>query len=207
MNIVISGTVGVGKSTISNKLKEILSKKYNNVILNKEIGEFDPILDVYYSDRPSWSFIIQIKFVLDRFKRVFTNSSKENINIFDRHFLDDFIIASMPMIKEDMSNLLWESYHNLNIELTQQIKNFSKVDYLFLLKADFSNVIKRVQTRGRISEKQVDIEYWKNMYEQYYENKQVEEYIKNNVENVILIDVNKNNIDEIVFEIIKAIDL
>ncbi|NQX83431.1 MAG: deoxynucleoside kinase, partial [Mycoplasmataceae bacterium] len=71
MNIVISGTVGVGKSTISNKLKQYFQKNNENVFLVKELQNNDPFLDKYYENRPAWSFLIQINFVLDRFNKAY----------------------------------------------------------------------------------------------------------------------------------------
>ncbi len=199
MNIVISGTVGVGKSTISKKLKKYLIKQNKKANLLEEIEENNPFLDKYYNNRPAWSFIIQLDFVFDRFNKAYLNCGKnDEISIFDRHFLDDYIFSSMKVIKDDMSNLLWNSYDIFNNELAIKLKETCKINYFFLLKADFDKVIERISQRGRTSEKGVDIEYWKSLYFQYYENKDIKNYIKNNVDKFIVIDVNTDNIDEII---------
>lgn len=205
MNIVISGTVGVGKSTISKELERKLSLTNQQVTLMDEISEDDPYLDKYYENRPAWSYLIQMNFVLGRFNNAYLNSQKEGIKIFDRHFLDDYIIASMPFIKDDMPNLLWQSYAVFNQELNNRLKDVAKVDYFFLLKADFDEIISRVDGRGRESEKEVDVEYWRDMYNQYYNNEKIQEYIKNSVDNLVIIDANPTEVDIIVEEILKAI--
>lgn len=205
MNIVISGTVGVGKSTISNKLNEKLAESGQETFLFEELGEFNPYLENYYENRPAWSFLIQIDFVIDRFNKAFQNSKRNGYKIFDRHFLDDYVIASMPFVKDDMSDMLWNSYYNINKELNNKLKESATVDYLFLLKADFENVIHRVEGRGREEEKSVNIDYWNNMYEQYYHNPEIQEYFKSSVKNFIIIDANSNDIDEIVNEMLKKI--
>ncbi len=206
MNIVISGTVGVGKSTISKELEKHLQLKSEDVFFMDEINEDDPYLDNYYENRPAWSFLIQINFVLGRFNNAYRFSQREGINIFDRHFLDDYIIASMPFVKNDMPFPLWQTYNVINKQLNERLKESAKVDIFFLLKADFEEVIRRVENRGRESEKEVDVEYWRDMYNQYYNNPEIQEYIKGSVSKMIIIDANSSNPEEIVKEMIKHIE-
>ncbi len=206
MNIVISGTVGVGKSTISKELEKHLQLKSEDVFLMDEINEDDPYLDNYYENRPAWSFLIQINFVLGRFNNAYRFSQREGINIFDRHFLDDYIIASMPFVKNDMPFPLWQTYNVINKQLNERLKESARVDIFFLLKADFEEVIRRVENRGRESEKEVDVEYWRDMYNQYYNNPEIQEYIKGSVSKMIIIDANSSNPEEIVKEMIKHIE-
>ncbi len=206
MNIVISGTVGVGKSTISKELEKHLQQKSEDVFLMDEINEDDPYLDNYYENRPAWSFLIQINFVLGRFNNAYRFSQREGINIFDRHFLDDYIIASMPFVKNDMPFPLWQTYNVINKQLNERLKESARVDIFFLLRADFEEVIRRVENRGRESEKEVDVEYWRDMYNQYYNNPEIQEYIKGSVNKMIIIDANSSNPEEIVKEMIKHIE-
>ncbi len=205
MKIVISGTVGVGKSTISKALNEHLRKTNEDVFLMEEIMEDDPFLARYYENRPAWTYLIQINFVMDRFNKAFAGANKQGVKIFDRHFLDDFIIASMPFIKDDMPMPLWNSYYYLNQSLNDRLKESAKVDYFILLKADFDKVLERVEGRGRESEKGVDVAYWQNMYDQYYNNEDIQEYIKNSVSNFIIIDTNEGTTEEIINKIAEAI--
>ncbi len=207
MNIVISGTVGVGKSTISIALKEYLQSMNEDVFLMEEIMEDDPYLKRYYENRPAWTYLIQINFVLGRFNNAYNYSRKEGIKIFDRHFLDDYIIASMPFIKDDMPMPLWNSYYYFNQALNERLRESAKVDYFILLKASFENVLSRVQGRGRESEKDVDVEYWKDMYNQYYVNPEIQEYIKSSVVNLIEIDTNNGTTEDIVKMIVEKINL
>lgn len=205
MNIVISGTVGVGKSTISNKLTELLQSKGEEAYLLDELSGDNPYLEKYYENRPAWSFLIQIDFVLGRFNNAIKSASKPGIKIFDRHFLDDYVIASMPFILDDMSAPRWNTYYNINKELNAVLKTTAIVDYFFLLKADFDEIIKRVEKRGRDVEKGVDIGYWKDMYNQYYVNEEIQKYFKDSVKNFIIIDANSNDVETIVNEIAKTI--
>lgn len=207
MKIVISGTVGVGKSTISQKIYEHLQSKTEDVFLMEEIMENDPYLKKYYENRPAWSYLIQINFVVNRFNKAFKASKVKGYKIFDRHFLDDYIIASMPFIKDDMPAPLWNSYHFLNEALNERLKDSASIEYFFLLKADFEKIIERVHGRGRESEKEVDLDYWRNMYDQYYVNPSIQEYMRSSVKNFIIIDANSNDVDEIVKDILSHIKM
>lgn len=206
LNIVISGTVGVGKSTISKELEKYLQSKNEDVFLMDEINEDDPYLDKYYENRPAWSYLIQINFVMGRFNDAYKYSQREGFKIFDRHFLDDYIIASMPFIKDDMLNPLWQSYNVLNHALNDRLKEVASVDYFFLLKADFETIISRVEGRGRESEKEVDVNYWRDMYDQYYNNEKIQNYIKSSVKNLVIIDANPKEPDDILKQIIEYIE-
>lgn len=61
--ITIAGTVGVGKSTLTQALADKLNFKtsFENV-------EHNPYLDKFYSDFERWSFHLQIYFLAERFK-------------------------------------------------------------------------------------------------------------------------------------------
>lgn len=201
MKIVISGTVGVGKSTIS----EQLLKKLNDFILVEEIeGEDNIFLENFYKDIDSWSFILQMNFLLKRFKDSF---DKDRNVIFDRHFIDDYIFASLPMIKDGIKNNLWNSYKVTNDNMAKILQENAKVDYIFLLKADFDVIINRIQKRGRESEKIADISYWRSIYDHYYNNHEIESYMKNNSKHFYIIDANSDDINKIVSNILNALNV
>ncbi len=206
MKVVISGTVGVGKTTVSELLKNTLEKN-NQVNLNLEIPYENPYLSFYYKNRTEWSFLIQLDYMLNRFKALIkveqlmeTNSN--SIAIFDRHFLDDFIFGSMKIIREDMSAMQWNQYALITKNLVSRINYDDRPDYFFLLKASFENVIERIKKRSREEELDVDVNYWKNLYEQYYENPSIVEYLKTNVKNLIYINTDDKSPKQITDEII-----
>ncbi len=208
MTIVISGTVGVGKSVISKLLFEKFKESKENVFLHHELeGDTNPYLDYYYKNRPNWSFLIQLDFLFERFKSVMADKSEQkkyqdHISIFDRHFFDDFVIANLKSVMEDMTRMQWNQYFLINNHLSKKIRENDKPDYFFLLKADFDIILKRIKERGRESEYNVDKKYWKDMYYQYYENPKIQKYFKEHVVKFIVINTNSNNLDLIVEEII-----
>ena len=60
-HIVISGNIGVGKTTLS----EIISKKFNWELQLEEVKD-NPYLDDFYKSMNDWSFHLQIFFLNSR---------------------------------------------------------------------------------------------------------------------------------------------
>ncbi|BDU67604.1 MAG: deoxycytidine kinase [Candidatus Tyloplasma litorale] len=209
INIVISGTIGVGKTIVSKNLFKNLNKKrkINEIYLIDEIKNKDPYLELYYKNRIEWSFLTQMNFLLNRFKDSYLFTEKNGIKIFDRHFLDDYIFSSAEIIKESIPNFLLESYFLINNELNNKINNLSKVDYLFLLKADFDVIYERIKKRNLNFEQEINIEYWRDIYNQYYNNKNIFKYLKENCKNFNIINTNNKSVDKITKEIIKTMNL
>ncbi len=192
MNIIISGTVGVGKSTTFAKIKEILSTKAIPAVFKDEkIGTNNPMISLFYENRPEWSFLIQIDFLLDRFKAAINFDTKEQLYFYDRHFLDDYVWMKLPTVENDMSKFQINMYHQLSTFLIQKLTNRSQVDYIFLLKASLEETIKRIQKRGRKEELITNHRYWEELYDKYYHDLEVTNYFQNHTKHFFVIDIDK----------------
>ena len=84
-HIVISGNIGVGKTTLS----EIISKKFNWELQLEEVKD-NPYLDDFYKSMNDWSFHLQIFFLNSRFNQIQKISESNNIVIQDRSIYEDF---------------------------------------------------------------------------------------------------------------------
>lgn len=194
MEIIISGTVGVGKSTIARNIFNALREQNKEVFMYDEVKNENPFLSYYYGNRPAWSFLIQIDFLMSRFKAIIENKGAFNADnkvvIWDRHFLDDLIFANLKSVKEDMSSFQWNTYKVLNDELTKKISD-QKPDFIFLLKVPFEKILRRVVSRSREEEQEVDLDYWRDLYFQYYENEKTKKYLEDNSKKLIVLDATK----------------
>lgn len=209
MQIVISGMVGVGKSTISEKIYQYYKSKLKNkkVFLFNELQYDNPYLIFFYKNRSEWSFLIQMDFLLSRFKNLILERKKNNdITIFDRHFLDDYVFVKSNSIKKDITAFQLNEYFYINEYLSKKAFQKDKPDFFFLLQANYEEVLKRIDKRGRTFEKKDNLNvYWKDMYHAYYLNNEVHKYLKTHTKNFITIDANKTE-DEILNDIIFYID-
>jgi deoxyadenosine/deoxycytidine kinase len=160
--ITIAGTVGIGKSTITNALANAL-----NFRTSFEKVDSNPYLDKFYADFNRWSFHLQIYFLAERFKeqkRIFEYGGGF---IQDRSIYEDTgIFAKMHFDKGTMTDVDYETYRSL-FEAMVMTPYFPHPDILIYLEGSFDDVLDRIKLRGRPMEQQTPIEYWKEMHDRY----------------------------------------
>tara|TARA_Y100000758_G_scaffold226257_1_gene163740 strand:- start:545 stop:1171 length:627 start_codon:yes stop_codon:yes gene_type:complete len=177
-HIVISGNIGVGKTTLAEKL----SKKYNWKILLEEVDN-NPYLDDFYKSMKSWSFHLQIFFLNSRFKQI-QNISKTNSTIIqDRSIYEDYEVFTKNLF--DSGILLKREFENYK-RLYNTIIEYVKVPDLliYIRNKNINNIVNNIKKRNRKFEKKINTEYLKNL-NNYYEN-----WIKHySNKNLLIIDV------------------
>ncbi|MGM9966447.1 MULTISPECIES: deoxynucleoside kinase [unclassified Rummeliibacillus] len=160
--ITIAGTVGVGKSTMTNALAKAL-----NFRTSFEKVDTNPYLDKFYDDFSKWSFHLQIYFLAERFKeqkRIFEYGGGF---IQDRSIYEDTgIFAKMHFDKGTMSPTDYETYTNL-FDAMVMTPYFPHPDLLIYLEGPIDDIIGRIVERGRPMEQQTDKEYWYEMHNRY----------------------------------------
>ncbi len=175
MRVVISGTVGVGKSTTTQELINRLENEGWKVNHLTEKTAESPYLKHYYDEPAKWAFVAQMDFLMERFKQWLTDEEDrlkhgdKVITVYDRHFIDDYIFAELHSIKENISNINSIVYQTVYKELLDKlVESKTQPDYFFLLEADLSTIVKRLHKRGREAEQDTDESYWKELYDSYY---------------------------------------
>lgn len=213
MRIVISGTVGIGKSTTAKNLYDYLLNKEVNVSRIDELADgYNPYLRLFYENRPEWSFLTQMDFLTTRYRTLVEENDKhleesDRVAIFDRHFLDDMIFTSMDAMKDEMSMFQYNLYKNTNMYMAEKINTSDQPDYFIILKASFDNVMSRVSKRGREEELKVDLAYWEDMYDKYYSNESNKEYLEENTKKLIVLDIDGMSEEEVLDKILEITDL
>ena len=177
-HLVISGNIGVGKTTLAEKL----AKKYNWKILLEEVDN-NPYLDDFYKSMKNWSFHLQIFFLNSRFKQI-QNISKTNDTIIqDRSIYEDYEVFTKNLF--DSGILLKREFENYK-RLYNTILEYVKVPDLliYIRNKNINNIINNIKKRNRNFEKKINTEYLKNL-NNYYEN-----WIKHySNKNLLIIDV------------------
>ena len=162
-HIVISGNIGVGKTTLAEKL----SKEYNWKILLEEVDN-NPYLDDFYKSMKSWSFHLQIFFLNSRFKQI-QNISKTNSTIIqDRSIYEDYEVFTKNLF--DSGILLKREFENYK-RLYNTILEYVKIPDLliYIRNKNINNIVNNIKKRNRKFEKKINTEYLKNL-NNYYEN-------------------------------------
>ncbi|MCF2650323.1 deoxynucleoside kinase [Niallia sp. JL1B1071] len=160
--ITIAGTVGVGKSTLTNALADALQFR-----TSFEKVDTNPYLDKFYHDFSRWSFHLQVYFLAERFKeqkRIFEYGGGF---IQDRSIYEDTgIFAKMHYEKGTMSEVDYETYTSL-FDAMVMTPYFPHPDLLIYLEGSLDDILQRIDRRGREMEKQTPIDYWKEMHGRY----------------------------------------
>lgn len=169
MRITIAGVVGVGKSTVS----ELLAFR-NNFYIVKEPVETNPYLDQYYADPKAIAFKMQVFMIMARSKQLKQTRAVKNI-IYDRSLLEDPIFVETLYSMQLMDQIDYQTYMEFyNVVLMPNLYQNEdiKPDLVVYLKATTSTAIERIKQRGRLSEQQIDEQYWhllNEKYEQWYD--------------------------------------
>lgn len=198
MKIVLAGVVGVGKSTVSAKLAEKLGFK----VMQEPIAT-NPYLDNFYANPKEFAFKLQVFMLMARSKQLKDSIDEENI-IFDRSLLEDPIFVEVLKAQNNIDDTDYQVYYDFYNHVVISSLYFDpkiKPDLIVYLQVSTENAIKRINQRGRESEKQVDASYWELLNQKYHQwyLRQREKFT------FLLIDTNTKNSDEVVEEILKSI--
>ncbi|CAG9610743.1 deoxynucleoside kinase [Pseudoneobacillus rhizosphaerae] len=162
--ITIAGTVGVGKSTMTNALANALGFR-----TSFEKVDTNPYLDKFYADFERWSFHLQIYFLAERFKeqkRIFEYGGGF---IQDRSIYEDTgIFAKMHFEKGTMSMVDYDTYTSL-FDAMVMTPYFPHPDLLIYLEGSLDDILDRIKERGRPMEQQTPVSYWEEMHQRYEE--------------------------------------
>ncbi|WP_379971517.1 deoxynucleoside kinase [Ectobacillus sp. sgz5001026] len=182
--ITIAGTVGVGKSTMTNTLAQALGFRTSFEKVNS-----NPYLDKFYEDFTRWSFHLQVYFLAERFKeqkRIFEYGGGF---VQDRSIYEDTgIFAKMHFEKGTMTETDYDTYKNL-FDAMVMTPYFPHPNLLIYLEGSFEDITQRIKERGRSMELNTPISYWKEMHERY------EEWINNfNACPVLRLNINEYDV-------------
>jgi deoxyadenosine/deoxycytidine kinase len=177
-HIVISGNIGVGKTTLAQKL----SNKYDWKILLEEVDN-NPYLEDFYKSMKSWSFHLQIFFLNSRFKQIKKISKSNGIIIQDRSIYEDYEVFTKNLY--DSKILLKREFENYK-RLYKTILDYVKEPDLliYIRNNNIKNIVNNIKKRDRGFEKKINTDYLKNLND-YYEN-WIKKYSK---KNLLIIDV------------------
>ena len=166
--ITIAGTVGVGKSTLTQKLADALDFK-----TSFEKVDGNPYLEKYYHDFNRWSFHVKIYFLAERFKEQKRMFQYGGGFIQDRSVYEDTaIFARMNYDNGSMSQEDFETYNSL-FQAMVMTPYFPHPDLIIYLEGNIDEIVARIGERGRQMELETPKEYWYNLHARY------EEWIEN----------------------------
>ncbi|TDK42910.1 deoxynucleoside kinase [Algoriphagus formosus] len=181
MHLAVSGNIGSGKTTLTEKLAKHYGWK-----AEFEAVDNNPYLPDFYEDMKRWAFHLQVYFLNSRYNQIRKIQDNNENTIQDRTIYEDAYIFAANLYK---SNLLTErDYWNYRSLFDSMIQHVKAPDLLIYLKADIPKLVGQIEKRGRTYETAMRIDYLKNLNQHY------EDWIGNYQEGKLLI-IDVNNLD------------
>ncbi|WP_057936532.1 deoxynucleoside kinase [Algoriphagus resistens] len=181
MHIAVSGNIGSGKTTLTEKLAKHYGWK-----AEFEAVDNNPYLPDFYEDMKRWAFHLQVYFLNSRFNQLKKIQQSNTPTIQDRTIYEDAYIFAANLYK---SKLMTErDYANYLSLFDSMIAHVKAPDLLIYLKADIPKLVGQIEKRGRDYETTMRIDYLKNLNTHY------QDWISGYVEGKLLI-IDVNNLD------------
>lgn len=161
--IVLAGTIGAGKSSLTKMLAEELGTEafYESV-------EDNEVLPLFYREPQKYAFLLQIYFLNKRFESIKSALLHDN-NVLDRSIYEDSLLFHLNADLGRATAIEVEIYDSLLKHMLKEIENltFKKgPDLLVHVSVSFEKMLERIQKRGREFEQ---LDYDSSLYEYYKE--------------------------------------
>lgn len=167
MIITLAGPIGVGKSSMTQLLSELLETKavYEPV-------EDNPLLEKFYADKKKYGFLFQIDMLSKRFELIQEAMSVKN-GILDRSIYEDSIFLKQLYDEGSVDKLELDVYTKLFNRMLKELEPLPKKapDLMIVLNCTFEEEIRRINKRAREFEKVEEgtelYEYFRNHHANY----------------------------------------
>lgn len=167
MILTLAGVIGVGKSSMTALLAEVLdTKAVYEPIENNEL------LELFYQDKEKYGFVFQIDMLSRRFELIQEAMSVKH-GILDRSIYEDAIFLDQLYDEGAVTKVEKEAYHRLSSRMLKELEPLPKKspDMMIVLNCSFEEEIKRINARAREFEKVEEgtelYEYFRNHHENY----------------------------------------
>lgn len=166
--IVLSGTIGAGKTSLTQMLADHLGSKpfYESVDDNE-------ILPLFYKDPKKYAFLLQIYFLnkrLDEIKSAFANDT----DVLDRSIFEDSLLFHLNADLGRATDTEVTIYDSLLKNMMEELPNEphkKAPDLLIHIQVSFETMLERIKKRGRSFEQiETDpslFDYYKTLNKRY----------------------------------------
>jgi deoxyguanosine kinase len=155
--IVVEGPIGVGKTSLAERLAVTLDGR-----LLLEVADDNPFLSGFYKDRDRYAFQAQLWFLLNRFRQ---QQELSRWDLARQTLLTDYLLAKDKIFAylnlEDHELTLYERIH---AELMVQVPT---PDLVIFLQAGTEALMQRIAKRGRPYEREISWRYLEELNAAY----------------------------------------
>lgn len=172
--IILSGTIGAGKSALT----EILAKELGSEPFYESVKN-NPTLPLFYKDPKKYAFLLQVFFLDTRYSSIKRALANDN-NVLDRSIYEDALFFQMNADIGRVTKEEVDTYYDLLNNMLQSLDSIPKnrPDLMVHIKVSYPTMIERIKKRGRDYE-QLDydptleeyykrlLRYYKKWYQEY----------------------------------------
>lgn len=158
--VAIAGNIGVGKSTLVERLSSILAWEP----FYEPVGE-NPYLADFYGDMETWAFQSQVFFLTRRLQAHRQLLDHPTSALQDRTVYEDAEVFAYNLFKR---GLMSQRDHDTYTELYEVLTAFLPApDLVVYLRANVDTLLQRISHRGRDYERNIQPEYLSRLNELY----------------------------------------
>ena len=155
--VVIEGPIGVGKTSLSNKL----ALEWDAELILENVDD-NPFLTKFYKNPREVSLQTQLYFLLTRTRQV---QGFKQQDIFSKTRVSDFMLQKDRLFAQvTLNNEEYDLYDQLYSYMTVDIPT---PDLLIYLQAPINTLMKRIKKRGRDFEKYINTQYLERLNSMY----------------------------------------
>ncbi|PIQ31488.1 MAG: deoxynucleoside kinase [Zetaproteobacteria bacterium CG_4_9_14_3_um_filter_49_83] len=160
-HIAIEGAIGVGKTTLVQKLAHRLN---GNVLL--EGVEDNPFIELFYQDPSRHALSVQLSFLFSRVKQW---QQISQLNLFKRALVSDYVFAKDRLFARlNLSDEEFQLYEQVSKLVATDI---AQPDLVIYLQSRPEVIMQRVRQRSRPIEKGLSLDYLRQVmaaYDEYF---------------------------------------
>lgn len=157
--IAVEGPIGVGKTSLSNRIA-----KHFGYDLLKEIVDENPFLNKFYEDIDEWSFQTEMFFLCNRYKQL-KDIKKNSINAKKEVVADYHVFKNLIFAQRTLQPSEYKKYQQIYEILIEDMVTPNIVIYL---DATVDTLMKRIAMRGREFEHMIKRDYMEQLVADYH---------------------------------------
>ncbi|TES93818.1 MAG: deoxynucleoside kinase [Candidatus Cloacimonadota bacterium] len=155
--LIVEGIIGVGKTSLAEMLAKRVSAK-----LILEVVEDNPFLANFYKEMDTYAFQTQIFFLLSRHKQ---QLELKQMELFSTNLVSDYMFEKDKIFANLTLNETELSLYNKIFEILR--RDILKPSLVIYLQIDPEKALSRIKERARPFERNITLDYLKDLNEAY----------------------------------------